>query len=101
MSKFQITSKAGQDFGVYEGATADHAFAAMIEDGGSSDGAEGAAADWTITEVESWEAWEDGKEGARVLFFVPAHGTCDVAELGANALGVDVSESLNVQRVTQ
>jgi hypothetical protein len=51
MSKWKIESKAGVIFGVYEGETAEDAFAAMVEEGGSSDGAEGEASDWIITEV--------------------------------------------------
>lgn len=48
---------------------------------------------------EVWEAWEDGKRDEAERFLVPLGGTFDVAEAGAAALGVDVSESLNVARV--
>lgn len=59
MSKhWKIESKAGVVYGVYEGETAEAAFAAMIADGGESDGAEGAAADWIITEVAGWRETE-------------------------------------------
>lgn len=51
MSKWQIESKAGDIFGVYEADSAEEAFAAMVAQAGSSDGAEGTAADWIITEV--------------------------------------------------
>ena len=67
MSKFQITSKAGADFGVYGGATAEEAFAAMVADGGSSDGAEGTAADWHITEVVTIGDWTGPMDVARNL----------------------------------
>lgn len=53
MKMWQIESKAGDVYGQYEGATAADAFAAMIDDAGSSDGAEGAAADWIIREVRA------------------------------------------------
>ena len=49
MSKFLIESKAGVYFGAYDGETAEEAFAAMVTDGGGSDGAEGTAEDWIIT----------------------------------------------------
>ena len=57
MTKFQIESKAGVVFGVYEGETAEDAFKAMIEEAGSGedvDGNEtaGTAADWIIKEVQ-------------------------------------------------
>ena len=50
-------------------------------------------------EVEAWEAWEDGARDDAVRFIVPAGGVVDIAEAGAAALGVDVSERLNVARV--
>ena len=50
-------------------------------------------------EVEAWEAWEDGARDDAVRFIVPAGGGVDIAEAGAAALGVDVSEQLNVARV--
>jgi hypothetical protein len=49
-------------------------------------------------ETETWIAWLDGKRDEAVTFEVPLGGTFDVAEAGAAALGVDVSENLNVQR---
>lgn len=69
MSRFLITCQAGVDFGVYEGATAEEAFAAMVEDGGS--GAEGSAADWHITEAPAGAVaykYSDPTEGARWIF---------------------------------
>ena len=50
-------------------------------------------------DVEAWEAWEDGARDDAVRFIVPAGGVVDIAEVGAAALGVDVSERLNVARV--
>lgn len=49
--------------------------------------------------AEVWEAWEDGKRDEAQQFLVPEGGFFDVAEAGARALGVEVSESLNVARV--
>lgn len=54
-----------------------------------------AGLDWS----EVWEAWEDGQREGAVRFLVPLGGTFDVAESGASALGVEVSEVLNVARV--
>lgn len=58
MGKFQITSKAGVDFGIYEGDTEEEAFSAMIADGGDGEddagrSTAGAAQDWIIHAVES------------------------------------------------
>lgn len=57
MTKFRITSKAGVEFGVYEGETKEDAFEAMVADAGDGvddDGnrTAGSAADWIIEEVE-------------------------------------------------
>ena len=51
------------------------------------------------TEIEIWEAWIDGDRDNAERFSVPAGGMVDIAEAGAAALGVEVSESLNVVRV--
>ncbi len=53
---------------------------------------------FTAVEGEAWEAWEDGKRVEAADFFVPFGRSFDVAEAGANALGVEVSESLNVKK---
>jgi hypothetical protein len=50
MPYFQIESRAGAVFGIYEGETPEDAFAAMVADAGA--GAEGTAADWIIDSVE-------------------------------------------------
>jgi hypothetical protein len=46
---------------------------------------------------EVWLAWLDGKKDEAVEFVVPLIG-CDVAQAGADALGIDVCEQLNVAR---
>ena len=53
MAKYQIESKAGLIFGVYEGETHEEAFAHMVEDAGTSGGAEGSPNDWIIFEVDN------------------------------------------------
>lgn len=47
-------------------------------------------------ETETWMAWLDGHKDDAVTFEVPVDGMADVAQLGADALGVDVSSLLNV-----
>lgn len=70
----------------------------------SWDSVTGATVEFTVPDEgldfsEVWQAWLDGQKDDAERFFVPLGGTADVAELGANALGVDVSEALNVARV--
>lgn len=48
---------------------------------------------------EDWRAWIDGDEDNAVTFRVPLDAGVDIAFAGACALGVDVSENLNVARV--
>ena len=48
--------------------------------------------------METWIAWIDGHKDEAVEFEVPEAGTFDVAEAGANALGIDVCEELNVEK---
>ncbi len=48
---------------------------------------------------EVWEAWVDGEKENAVQFLVPEGSFFDVAQKGADELGVDLSESVNVQRV--
>jgi hypothetical protein len=48
--------------------------------------------------AEVWKAWKDGDSEA-VEFLVPVGKMVDVAALGADALGVDLSPSINVKRV--
>ena len=50
MSKYQIESKAGVVYGIYEGETEADAFKAMVEEAGT--GAEGTPDDWLITCVD-------------------------------------------------
>lgn len=47
---------------------------------------------------ERWFAWLDGRVHAHVSFYVPVGSTVDIAQAGADALGVDLSESVNVER---
>ena len=49
-------------------------------------------------EFEVWKAWIDGAKSDAETFLVPVGGVHDVAAMGASALGVDVSEALNVAR---
>jgi len=49
--------------------------------------------------TEVWEAWLDGKEDEAVQFRAPIGGTYDIRSAGADALGIDVCENLNVARV--
>ena len=71
----------------------------------SQDSARGYTVDYQISKdgqdwAEVWEAWEDGARDDAARFLVPVQpATVDVAELGASALGVEVSERLNVARV--
>lgn len=50
-------------------------------------------------EMETWAAWLDGSDEV-VYFEVPADipGGFDVAQAGAEALGVDVCDALNVAK---
>lgn len=50
------------------------------------------------TVTETWIAWVDGSKNEAVEFQVPIGGTFDVAQAGADALGIDVCESLNVAK---
>lgn len=50
------------------------------------------------TATETWIAWLDGNRDEAVEFQVPLAHPFDVAQAGADALGVDVCEELNVQR---
>ena len=51
-------------------------------------------------DYEVWRAWEDGEKDDAVEFLVPLDGKAhDVADIGASALGVDVSDRLNVEAV--
>lgn len=61
MTHYQIESKAGIVYGIYEGDTPEQAFAAMVAEAGGpaedSDGApvEGTPADWIIRKVDCHE----------------------------------------------
>ena len=48
---------------------------------------------------ETWLAWVDGNEAEALEFTAPADAiTFDVAQAGADALGIDICETLNVKR---
>lgn len=49
--------------------------------------------------TEKWAAWLDGQKEEAVEFEVPVFGISDIAALGAAALGVDLSELVNVERM--
>lgn len=52
------------------------------------------------TPNETWQAWIDGGKAEAVLFTIPADAiTFDVAQAGADALGIDVCDALNVERI--
>jgi hypothetical protein len=52
------------------------------------------------TPNETWQAWLDGGKPNAVSFNVPADAiTFDVAQAGADALGIDVCDALNVERI--
>lgn len=63
MSLFQIESKAGVVFGVYEGETPEEAFAAMVAEAGGVVGDEptGVPSDWIIREVGGVTVELDGQ----------------------------------------
>lgn len=104
MAKFEVSNEtSGICFGVYEADTEEDAIEAVCIDAGY-DGIEdaeevtGQQNDLIATEVEEWEAWLDDIDN-RATFYVPKAGTVDVAAVGAEALGVDACEELNVARV--
>jgi hypothetical protein len=69
MARFQIESKAGVVYGVYEGDTSEQAFAAMCADAGDETGSEaaGSAADWIIRPVETYSVVEDPDGGCQQI----------------------------------
>lgn len=95
MRKFQITSKAGADFGVYDGETKEAAFASMVEDSGGArtdvDGrpTAGTVDDWYIAEVVSIGDWTGPMDAARALMdddlCDAIHGTTDSEQDFADA----------------
>ena len=88
-NSYRITSKAGADFGVYQGATAEEAFAAMVAesgDGVDTDGnsTAGTMADWIIEEVVTVGDWTGPVDAARNLMdddlAEAIHGTVDAEQ---------------------
>ena len=108
MSKYQIeNTTSGVVFGIYEGETERDALDAMARDAGYKNHAEVeeqfntyANGEIVVTEMETWVAWMDGHKDDAVEFDVPYESPrqFDVAQAGADALGVDVCEELNVER---
>lgn len=104
MSKQYEVSANGQVFGVYAASSEQAALDLCAREAGYKGEADMVSqleqgSDLVAVEVEEWVAWEDGRKDDAVSFFAAAAGTLDIAEAGARALGVDVSESLNVSRV--
>lgn len=98
MTKFQVQAN-GTVFGVYEADDQQQARDLCAQDAGYDSEADmveqlGRPSELVAIAGEEWEAWEDG--GEEVAFFL-ADGDNPVEE-GARALGVDVSEALNVKR---
>ena len=52
----------------------------------------------TEQQTEKWVAWTDEDPERRVEFEVPLGSTYDVSDAGATALGIELSESVNVAR---
>jgi hypothetical protein len=103
MAQFQVSAN-GTDFGIYEADTEQDARDACAVDAGYDSEADMAAkldakSELQAVEVEAWEAWIDGQRSSAVEFHAPVGGTFDIAEAGAAALGIEVCEELNVQRV--
>ncbi len=98
MTQFQVIAN-GNVFGIYEAEDEQQARDLCAQDAGYDNEADMAAQLERASELncvsgEAWEAWEDGCD--KVEFFLP-DGVNPVDE-GARALGVDVSEALNVRR---
>lgn len=81
MNAYRISSKAGVDFGVYEGDTPEAAFAAMVAEGGDGVDSEGGSTsgsigDWIIEPVSDAEAFVDehGDDAADVMDALNAAG---------------------------
>lgn len=103
MMQFEVSAN-GQVFGIFAASSEQAARDLCAREAGYKDEADMVdqleqASELVAVEVEEWAAWEDGKKDDAVSFFAAASGTLDIAEAGARALGVDVSESLNVSRV--
>jgi hypothetical protein len=103
MAQFQVSAN-GSDFGIYEADTEQAARDACAVDAGYDSEADMSAkldanSELQAVEVEAWEAWVDGQRDGAVEFHAPVGGAFDIAEAGAAALGVEISEELNVQRI--
>ena len=103
MAQFQVSAN-GTDFGIYEAYTEQAARDACAVDAGYDSESDmtsrlDAKSELQAVEVQAWEAWIDGHRDEAVEFHAPVAGTFDIAAAGALALGVDVCEELNVQRI--
>ena len=107
MKKFLVSWIEGGHLGIYEAQDADGAILAAVKNAGyaSLDRAasfirdDNGALTLEAVEAEKWEAWLDGQRSCSVNFYAPVGGTFDIAQAGAEALGVEVCEELNTQRV--
>lgn len=104
MAKFNVSAN-GTTFGTYEGDTEQAARDACAVDAGYKSEADmveqlesPSELQAVIVETETWIAWIDGDKENAVEFEVPLGDTYDVASAGADALGVELSEELNVAR---
>lgn len=91
---YQISSKAGVDFGLYSGETPEAAFAAMVAEGGDGTDADGnstagSMADWITEEVITIGDWTGPMDAARNLMdddlCEQIHGTVDSEQEFADA----------------
>jgi hypothetical protein len=107
MNKYRISNTAsGVEFGIYEGANESEALDAMARDAGYKDHTDVEEqfgqkdGEIVVTQMDTWVAWLAGNKDGAVAFYVPAQSPeqFNVAQAGADALGVEVSEELNVQR---
>ena len=102
MNKYEV-SENDVTFGVYEAETAADARDLCAQDAGYESEFDmsmelGKPSALVAVEVEEWIAWVDENREEVASFHAPVGGTCDIASMGADALGVDVSETLNVTR---
>jgi len=102
MAHFEVSAN-GTVFGIYSGETEQDARDACAVAAGHDSEDElierlESPGEFETVQVEAWKAWVDGSN-VEVEFFAPVDGNFDIAEAGARALGIEVSEELNVERV--
>lgn len=103
---YQITSASGEDYGVWEGADAQEAFARMVSDGGDGvdtdgDSTAGDFSRWNFLEVDEWWAWIEGDRDSAVPFWLPIGETAGAEQAGAEALGADVGDPVRVGQLAK